>query len=620
MGARKLYFDRSRSPQQALVKSETGGDAPAPQLIYGDNNPVEVYMTDGQGGFDSDSGAVGVTLKVGIVTPGSNPTSGTYKLQYNAGTKSAAIAYNASAATIETALDAIAGVSVAVTGSFPCYEIEWDSTGAQNDITAATGASDDNALTPDGAISVSKLVDGDGSNKEKLLLEIRRAPHTLQTSWTRITDGWSGVLPTRTKGLCELLGTSSSVNTTLEVEITDASGDIYTVAQVACTVRAHGIDTGSPALNTPEDYYTETEADNLFLKKAQNLADLADAATARTNLGISGANTPYAPAVAGDWSSTPAEVKEALDELADRTNGVSATKTALTAYTPSAAGSTNIDPNDAHAITTHMITPGAGAGAYTHDYILQQITPGETAPIVMIHINMPESANPTIRIYDEGATDPTSDDVLEISISGSANTAKQEVLILAWDNSNTEWDLIFSSVGRADGLQSIVIPAAAMIPRTTNGAAESTAESATNKIMQKSLDFDATTNEYAQFSIALPKSWDATTALIARVHWQTAGTSGDVIWGIQAVCVENNAVIDAAFGTAGTVTDTTLNASRNHVSDWTSDITPADAASDAMTWFQVYRDAAAVGDTLATDAKLIGVEILYKATNGSEDL
>ncbi len=382
----------------------------------------------------------------------------------------------------------------------------------------------------------------------------------------------------------------------------------------------HGIDTGSPALNTPTDYYTKTEIDNAFLKKAQDLADVASAATSRANLAISAANTPFSAGDASDWTVEPDDVKEALDELADRTNGLSATKTDLVTAAPSAAGSTNIDPEDLDAITTVQISPTAGAGAYTHDFILQHITPGETAPVVFIHLNMPASDNPTIRIYDEGPTDSTGDDVLEITIASNAKRAKTEFLILVWDNSNSEWDLLYSSVGRANGLQSVFIPAAAMIARTTNGPAESTAESTTNKVMQKTLDFDAATDEHAQFSVALPESWDSGTGICARFHWQTTATSGDVIWAIQAVCIANNTAIDTAFGTAQTVTDTVLNASRNHVSDFTSAATPANAADDCLTWFQVYRDADAAGDTCASDAKLLGVELLYQATNGSEDL
>lgn len=41
------------------------------------------------------------------------------------------------------------------------------------------------------------------------------------------------------------------------------------------------------------DFYTKTEADGLYLAKAQNLADLTNTATARTNLGVYGTTQTY---------------------------------------------------------------------------------------------------------------------------------------------------------------------------------------------------------------------------------------------------------------------------------------------------------------------------------------
>jgi hypothetical protein len=56
------------------------------------------------------------------------------------------------------------------------------------------------------------------------------------------------------------------------------------------------------------------------------------------------------------------------------------------------------------------------------------------------------------------------------------------------------------------GRHSIWVPAGAMVARTTNGAAAGTVETSTNKNMFKTLDFDASTQEFAQFEVFFPKS------------------------------------------------------------------------------------------------------------------
>jgi hypothetical protein len=159
--------------------------------------------------------------------------------------------------------------------------------------------------------------------------------------------------------------------------------------------------------------------------------------------------------------------------------------------------------------------------------------------------------------------------------------------------------------------QNVYVPAGAMISRTTNGSALATVETTTNKIMVRSQDFDQSTEQYAQFSVTMPKNWDEGTVK-ARFVWRATSSSGDVIWGIAGVAVSDDDVLDAALGTAQEVTDTLTATTDLMHSAETSAITigGSPAARDTV-FFQVYRKAAAAGDTLAAAASLVGVEILY---------
>jgi hypothetical protein len=615
--ARKLYFHTSaEDPRRALIKGlDQTTIGPKPVFVRGDNNPTEIYLVAEPGGYHSDSGSGSVTPKLAIVTPGATPTGGTFKVEHSANA-STAIAYNETAANLETILNAIASVSAAggvtVSGESPCWTITWVNTGAQSDFTE-----NDNSLTPDGSIGISKITDGDGSTQEVIAFELKRQPHTIQTTWSTITNGWSADFAMVDQKLCDLLNGAASVETTLELEVTDASGKIRTYAQVPCLLLGDGINTGAIANQVGSTYYTAAEADNLFCKRAQDLADLASASTARGNLGIDATTTPFTPTVAGDWTTAPTEVGGALDELADRTNGISATKTEGTHISISAAGTTDLDPTDDKALSTFFVSATAGAGSYTHDLILQHPAGGETGQAVLIRVDIAASANPTLRIYDEGPLASYTDDVLEITLVGSAKAATSHFLLLVWDDTNTEWDLIHDTRGSGVGLQTIWVPAKAMTPRSTNGAASGSSETTTNKVMIESLDFDQSTIEYAQFDVAFPAGWNAGTVW-AQFVWTSTVNSNDVIWGIQGVSVENDEAIDVAFGTAQEVTDTALAASDIHTSSETGAITIAGASAAGLTYFQVYRDAADAGDTLAADAQLLGVKLMYVTTTASD--
>lgn len=203
--------------------------------------------------------------------------------------------------------------------------------------------------------------------------------------------------------------------------------------------------------------------------------------------------------------------------------------------------------------------------------------------------------------------------------AASALTGTEIVPVVQSSNSRRTTTQDIANLVSGIGKHTIYQPARGMIARTSNGAAAGTAELATNKIMLASFDFDAAADEFVQFDVWMPKSWNEGT-VTAVFRWTAASGSGDVIWGIQGLARSNDDALDTAFGSAATVTDTLLTADDEHHTAETGAITigGTPAENDAVI-FQVYRDADAGGDTLAVDAKLLGVKIIYTTNARSDD-
>jgi hypothetical protein len=155
------------------------------------------------------------------------------------------------------------------------------------------------------------------------------------------------------------------------------------------------------------------------------------------------------------------------------------------------------------------------------------------------------------------------------------------------------------------------IPAAAWIPRTTTGCGVDSRELATNLTNYDELLFDPATNEFAQALHILPSNYNNST-ITARFYWTSSTGSGSVVWGLQGRAYADGDSLDQSFGTAQTVTDTLITTNSMHVTSATSAITIAGTpAANRPILFQIYRDATAGGDTLASDARFLGVEILF---------
>lgn len=171
-----------------------------------------------------------------------------------------------------------------------------------------------------------------------------------------------------------------------------------------------------------------------------------------------------------------------------------------------------------------------------------------------------------------------------------------------------------SSVGQ----HTLYIPASAMVARASSGPTAGTVELPTNNIMLKTLDFDATNYRYAQFSVRMPKSWNEGTFSIYFL-WSNASGTGNVLWGMQAVAISNDDVLDAAWGTAGNIVDSVTAAGDLMQSDVLGPITAGGTPAEAD-WvvFEVYRGGSHGSDTLAVDARLHGVVLIY-TTNAATD-
>jgi hypothetical protein len=163
------------------------------------------------------------------------------------------------------------------------------------------------------------------------------------------------------------------------------------------------------------------------------------------------------------------------------------------------------------------------------------------------------------------------------------------------------------------GKETIWIPAQAMFGTTTNGADAQAVETTATRPELKVLDFDASTNEYAQFSIAMPKSWNLGTVTY-QVFWSPSTDNTDnCIFGLQGVGVAEGGTADVTFPTGtevtdagiGTVEDVQMTAASGAM---TIKDTPAD---DDLTFFQLYRNAADGSDTFTGDARVMGIKLFY---------
>ena len=170
------------------------------------------------------------------------------------------------------------------------------------------------------------------------------------------------------------------------------------------------------------------------------------------------------------------------------------------------------------------------------------------------------------------------------------------------------------------GKETIWIPANAMFGPTTNPADAAQVETTATRPDLKVFDFDASTKQYTQFSVAMPKSWNEGT-LTYQVYWSPSTTNtGNAIFGLQGVACADNDTIDVAYGTAINVTDAGIGTVEDQqISSESSAMTVAGSpAAGELSYFQFFRDAADGSDTFTGECRVLGIKLFF-TTDAAND-
>jgi|TARA_R110000822_G_scaffold64179_4_gene157731 flagellar basal body rod protein FlgF len=176
-----------------------------------------------------------------------------------------------------------------------------------------------------------------------------------------------------------------------------------------------------------------------------------------------------------------------------------------------------------------------------------------------------------------------------------------------------------SVAAKVAGTETMWIPAASMYPNTTAGCAALAQVELSNGPEIKVLDFDASSDENAQFAVAFPKSWNEGTVTFQAFFTVTGTNTGTTAWGLSAVALADDGSLNTAFGTNVVATAKAHSGTSNDldVSAVSGAVTIAGSPSvNEYVFFQIMRDVSA--DDQSGDARLLGIKLFF-TTDAAND-
>ncbi len=314
MATIKLYINTDRGDiSRAFVKSanEPTTNALPPALVAGNKRNIEVYLIDSAGNYDARSGASNYALSIGAGPLAGTPSSGTFTLTDGTAT-TPALAHNASAQIVEDALNALNSSAgpysqlVDVTSTYDSnYLVKFRTTGA---VAALSG--DASELSPQSAVVVDEARAGDGSTKEQQFIRLLRQPAIFQDSFTQIANGWSGELSANNARVLELMAGRNTIVIPLDVELTETGNEPETIARGNMLLSNEVINPASIDPANLAQLLTQALGDARYLRTTNNLSDVTNAATARSNIGAAAAAdlTAHTGSTSNPHSVTAAQV------------------------------------------------------------------------------------------------------------------------------------------------------------------------------------------------------------------------------------------------------------------------------------------------------------------------
>ena len=131
--------------------------------------------------------------------------------------------------------------------------------------------------------------------------------------------------------------------------------------------------------------------------------------------------------------------------------------------------------------------------------------------------------------------------------------------------------------------------------------------------------FSVAADDFAQFSIAFPKSWNEGT-ITYQPFWTVTGTNtGNVVWQLGGIAVTSDATINTAFGTLIATTALAHSGTSNDlmVSAESGAVTIAGSPStDDVCFFQINLDTSASAQSGVV--RLVGIKVFFTTDAGND--